>query len=99
MGATRLRVGRAIALAIACASCGDDGAPAVLDAGGDPFDGGPGPMPMAPMPPATAILPMMGPCPEGWDEVVIEDDVPTCEPWAPGGAVECAPGEILLPGM
>lgn len=48
--------------------------------------------------PAAAALPDLLPCPEGWREVTVEDDPPTCEPWPEDGWQSCPAGQAHFPG-
>jgi len=36
---------------------------------------------------------MLTPCPDGWREVTVGSDVPTCDPFPAAGPADCAPGE------
>jgi len=51
---------------------------------------------MAVIAPERVAPPMLGPCAEGWREVV--GDPATCEPWPASGRKECATGEAHFPG-
>ncbi len=89
-------------LATACA-CGDDTAPARVDAG---FDGGgdAGFEPIEPEPPLPpeAPAPPDWECPAGWRAVPDPDavDVVACEPWPESGRPDCVDdSEAVFPGQ
>ncbi len=82
-----------LALAAILLGCGDDDHPAI-DASTPDAD--PNAV-VPPTPPASAELPHLTPCPDGWEERATPEGVPSCEPF-PAGIPRCEGATTLRPG-
>lgn len=76
----------------------DAGLDSSIDASGDAGDEDTEPVP--PAPPARAALPILTPCPAGWNEVADVDDPALihCAPWPAESPDLCAADEAHFPG-
>lgn len=81
-------------LAILVPGCGDDGVPGDggIDGDAGTADGGEA------SPAATAALPVLTPCPEGWAESTLRGEVTVCLPFGEAGAADCPAGQMQVPG-
>lgn len=95
-------LGLPIWVALWAGGCGEDSPhrdPVVLDAGSEDAAPDGAVEDAGPEGPAPVALPVLTPCPTGWEEVE-DPSVPglvTCDPW-PDGADDCAEDEAHFPG-
>lgn len=80
-----------LAIVAALAAACDAGTAAAPDAANDAAADAPAPFPTPPS------LPVLTPCPPGWNEVTDGNPI-VCEPWAAGDPLTCAFDEARFPG-